>query len=297
MFNKSAFLAAAITAVSTVTLVSNAESAHAMNFKVTRGIDAGLTTWNAQTNRWESQGMFSEFHGQAGVVTVDFNKLPNNNAGFGVQAKTDANGVGLITGLNAANAVINYSYVGNGSSNVRKDQWGPAGYDATTGQSTYNTSNYLAAFAGKDVEIRMNGLFNYFGVNWGAAHQANRYSFYRGDTLVAGFTYGENYKVGDIQYVDVSKVFRENGARASWQGQDNAYFHVYADSKASLFDRIVISQFGGGGFESDNHSFNAGTRAFNFEKGRTVPEPGMVLGLIGVGAAFLHKRKKGENAI
>jgi hypothetical protein len=59
-----------------------------------------------------------------------------------------------------------------------------------------------------------------------------------------------------------------------------------------VFDQIVISQSGGGGFESDNHSFHMGNKAFDFENGKDVPEPGIALGLVATSGTFLFKRKK-----
>lgn len=64
-----------------------------------------------------------------------------------------------------------------------------------------------------------------------------------------------------------------------------------------MFDRIVISQFGGGGFETDNHSFRRGSNAFDFENPTSVPEPGVVLGLMGVGGLLLRKRNKSNSPV
>lgn len=289
MFNKNAIAAAAITAISAMTLFANTDSANAMNFKVTRGALGA----NGETN----EGMYSDFHNQDGFITVDFNGLTNDqkNNGFGVKAETNNEGVGIVTGLNASDAAIKYSYGGN-SKVINGTQWAPAGWDEATQTVTRNSSDYLAAFGGRDIEVKLDSLFNYFGINWGAAHDKNRYSFYQGDKLVAGFTYGENFTNAGVTYTDVKSSFLADGVTASWQNQLNAYVHFYADSADTVFDRIVISQFGGGGFETDNHSFRKGSKAFDFDNPTSVPEPGVVLGLMGVGGVFLRKRKKSESA-
>ena len=55
------------------------------------------------------------------------------------------------------------------------------------------------------------------------------------------------------------------------------------------FNKIVISQTEGGGFESDNHTFRVGTGKYN---PTSVPEPGMIVGLATVGGFFIRKRQK-----
>jgi PEP-CTERM motif len=49
----------------------------------------------------------------------------------------------------------------------------------------------------------------------------------------------------------------------------------------------VITQTGSGGFESDNHSFHVGTTGFNPHA--SVPEPGVVTGLLALGMAGVMK--------
>ncbi|MDY6898256.1 MAG: PEP-CTERM sorting domain-containing protein, partial [Cyanobacteriota bacterium] len=56
------------------------------------------------------------------------------------------------------------------------------------------------------------------------------------------------------------------------------------------FDKIVISQFGGGGFETDNHTFRVAKGKY---AQASVPEPSIALGMLAFsGSMFLRKRKQ-----
>ncbi|NJO70775.1 MAG: PEP-CTERM sorting domain-containing protein [Oscillatoriales cyanobacterium RM1_1_9] len=48
----------------------------------------------------------------------------------------------------------------------------------------------------------------------------------------------------------------------------------------------------GGGFETDNHSFLLSNSGFNPETNKSVPEPGMVAGLLVVGGLIAKKKAK-----
>jgi len=82
-------------------------------------------------------------------------------------------------------------------------------------------------------------------------------------------------------------------ARNFWNEAD-AYTEFWASDSKSLFNKIVLTQVNnvGGGFETDNHSFLLGSKAFNptTNKTETVPEPGMVVGLMGVGSLLLKNK-------
>ncbi|MCX7597207.1 MAG: PEP-CTERM sorting domain-containing protein, partial [Fischerella sp.] len=73
--------------------------------------------------------------------------------------------------------------------------------------------------------------------------------------------------------------------------QGNGYVHFYSQSSNDIFNKIVISQLGGGGFETDNHSFHAGTGKFTGFDPKSVPEPSATLGMLTIGGLFLCKRK------
>jgi hypothetical protein len=185
---------------------------------------------------------------------------------FGQLAGTTT--VNFNSGAAPTTGFAQYSYSGTNSS-VRSDVWAPAG---TQGQA--NDSNYLAVFQGSDVTIKLASTLNYFGMDWGAISSGNKFSFYNGDTLVKSYT-----------TEDVNPFAPVHAAHQG--GEGNGYLHFYADNASEIFNKIVITQTGGGGFESDNHSFHVGTTGFNPHA--SVPEPGVVTGLLALGMAGVMK--------
>ncbi len=168
-----------------------------------------------------------------------------------------------------------YSLTGK-NAGTRNNRWAPTGANGEK-----NTSDYLTAFRGSNVVIDLKENLNYFGINWGAADDGNTFSFFKGDTLVQAY--------------DTARIIAEGGfaqTSAFHNGEGNGYVHFYAETAAELFDRIVISEANGGGFESDNHSFHAGDGGFEGFETAKVPEPAMMLGLVGVAGMFISKRKQ-----
>ncbi len=174
------------------------------------------------------------------------------------------------SGKAPTNGFAKYTFENGNKSSVRADQWASAGANGER-----NMSNYLAVFDGDKVTIELAKTLNYFGIDWGAISSGNIFSFYKGDKLIQSFSTADVNPVAPI--------------KAAWQGgEGNGFVHFYSTSTADNFNRIVISQQGGGGFESDNHSFHAGTGAFD---PKPVPEPSVVLGLAAAGGTLLLKRK------
>lgn len=165
-----------------------------------------------------------------------------------------------------------YSFQKGTNSSVRSDVWAPAGPNGEV-----NATNYLAVFAGDSVTIQLTETLNYFGINWGAISPGNVFSFFRGDRLV------QSYSTEDINPVAPVRARQHSN-------EGNGFVHFYADSRDEIFDKIVITQTGGGGFESDNHSFHIGDDAFT-EK---VPEPSVAIGLAVMSGLLLKRRQKKE---
>ena len=255
-------LTAEIAALAAIASILSATSAQAFSFKVTDGV-ANPTT--GATN----QGAYSEFAKLKDTTTVDFNSGKAPTDGF-----------------------AKYSFSNQGSS-VRSDMWAPVG---AAGEK--NTSNYLEVFQGDNVIINLAKNLNYFGIDWGAAHTGNTYAFYNGDKLVHSFNTKDIDQAGGFAtYSALHPGSNEAGAQQQQNGkyyQGNGYVHFYADGKDDIFNKIVISQVGGGGFETDNHSFREGSGKFNFTT--SVPEPGMVAGLMTVGGFFLRQRRRAKAA-
>jgi hypothetical protein len=213
-----------------------------------------MTNGIAAPNGATNQGAFSDFSGLSTVRTIDFNSGTAPTTGF-----------------------AQYSFQNtSGSSSVRTDGWAPAGANGEV-----NNSTYLAVFEGNNVNIKLGSTANYFGVGLGAISGGNTFSFYRGDTLVKSYSTDDFNALASLQAT-------QHG------GEKNGFGHFYADNASEIFDRMVISQVGGGGFETDNHSFNSGSGGFNFsDPTKSVPEPGIMLGLAAIGGSVFAKRKRG----
>ncbi len=206
---------------------------------------------DAQTN----QGAFSENVNNSGYTTYDFDngKVPGND-----QIKyTFSSG--------------DYSTTANSTTGIYSDVWAPSGV-----KGEENNSNYLAVFSNSSVSIQATGgkTFNYFGFDAGALSSGNTIQFFNGDKKLLELDY-------DAMTKDAPVAASQHG------GQKNGFFEFFSQSNNDNFDKIVLSQVGGGGFESDNHTFRIDTGAHT----TSVPEPGVVLGLVGVGGMFLRKRK------
>lgn len=215
--------------------LSQAGSAQAISFNITRGV--------AGPNGVTNQGAYSDFWNNPGTKTIDFNSGSAPTTGF-----------------------AKFTFENARISSVRKDRWAPAGANGEV-----NEGNYLAVFQGGSVTIQLEKALSYFGMNWGAISSGNVFSFFKGDRLVKSFSTEDVNPVAPVRA-------EQHG------GEGNGYLHFYADKKSDVFDRIVITQTGGGGFETDNYSFNAADP-------RKVPEPTAVLGLMAAGGALLLKRR------
>ncbi|MEH2330526.1 Npun_F0296 family exosortase-dependent surface protein [Nostoc sp.] len=217
-----------------------------------QAISFKVTTGIAAPDGKTDKGAFSEFTQLPGTTTIDFN-----------------NGQAPTTGF------AKYSFENNsGTSSVRLDQWAPAGAKGEVN----NNGKYLAVFNGDQVAIKLAKSLNYFGIDWGAISSGNVFSFYKGDTLIKSFTTEDVNPVAPIH-------------ASQHGGEGNGYLHFYSDSSKDIFNKIVITQAGGGGFESDNHSFHIGTGKFTGFDPKSVPEPSVTLGMLAVGGMFLRKRK------
>lgn len=281
---KNTFLAATLATMATVAFASSAE---AISFKITKGIANPIT---GATN----EGAYSDFAGTKGTTTIDF------NSGFGAK---DAKTV-VAAKDKKGNAFISYTFekgmaTSSGKTGVYADKWAPAGWemdetpessnavdyvkegDQIIGESVYNSSKYLAVFANSMLQINFAKTMNYFGINWGAISSGNTFSFFNKGKEVKTFTTADVNPVAPI--------------KASWQngGEGSGYLHFYSSGADDVFDEIRITQAGGGGFETDNHSFHEGTGEFDFEgELKDVPEPTITVGLMAASAAFLLKRNR-----
>ena len=231
--------------------------------KVTRGVNP------AGTNG--SLGAFSEFTEVSPdrTITLDFNN-PGTQVGDNSYTFGDNGAV--------------YSWNSGGRTGILNNQWAPSG-----AYGEVNTSDYLGVFQGNDVTINLRDDLNYFGIDWGALSSGNNFSFYSDDQLISTFLYEDINPTAPVQ-------------AAQHGGEGNAYLHFYANEAQGTFNKIVITQAAGGGFETDNHSIRYSESAFDFTAGEDVPFEVestlglMLLGLGWVGHRFMMKSKLKRSA-
>ena len=151
---------------------------------------------------------------------------------------------------------------------------------------------YPETFSGYTISI--NPSANYFGLWFSALDSGNQLSFYRDNTLLYTFAPTDFMRlVGACP--GTAFCGNPNASQAGNNGQQYAYLNFY-DSNGT-FNKIVFSESGGGGFESDNHavalltSTPAGTPL-------TTPEPSTaaVLGLVLTGGGLVYRRKRAGSA-
>jgi hypothetical protein len=270
MFLKKIACAAALS-TSAIASLTFAGSAHAIGFTYTPGAfrDANVTY----------EGAFSEKVNNPNYITIDF------NSGY------DANGKALKdNGLFKGNDLVEYTFSkGSYSTSINQqtgiisDNWAPSGVN-----SEVNKSNYLAVFQDSFVSIKTKkpgDVFNYFGIDLGALSSGNTFELLKGGKAVKTVFEGQTYE--KLTFDVLNKIATVVGTNMS--NQKNGFFEFYSQGYDDNFDEIRISQVGGGGFESDNHTFKIGSGAYNPQ---SVPEPTAVFGLMAVGGGmFLGKRK------
>lgn len=245
------FASIAALSLSAIASISYAGSAHALGFSYSDGVYRDQAVKN--------QGAFAPGVNDNGYTTYDFNdgKAPSDGK-------------------------IKYSFSGGTPSTVAgstqtgiyNDQWAPAG---VVGKDI-NESNYLAVFSNSSVSIENteNKVFNYFGLDAGALSDGNTLQFFKAGKEVQTWTYA--------MMNGIAKV-----SSATQGGQLNGVFEFFSEGENDNFDKIVLSQVGGGGFETDNHTLRTGKG--KYDPSAKVPEPSVALGLIAVGGMFLRKRK------
>jgi len=113
----------------------------------------------------------------------------------------------------------------------------------------------------------------YFGLWWSAGDVTNRLAFYNGVTLVADFT-----TEALVNALPDSYRGNPTGAFAGQNtGEKYAFFNVYAQNGVS-WDKIVFTNNGSSGFESDNHTTRV--TPWGSGPGETGPAPGVVVATV-----------------
>ncbi|MEA5462478.1 Npun_F0296 family exosortase-dependent surface protein [Leptothoe sp. PORK10 BA2] len=237
--------------------------------KVTKGI-------NLANNTNGSLGAFSDFYYNEGIVNIDFNDSSLRQAVAGKDNTYTFGNESVLFTFDQA--------LGVNKTNIKIDKWAPTGANAEK-----NTSQYLAVFQGNSVTVDLTNKLNYFGMNWGALSPENKFEFFQVDEQ------GIETSLGLFDY---NNVFSSSNSKlptkaAHHNNEYNGYVHFYANQEKGLFNRIKITQAGGGGFETDNYSLRFSKQSFDFEEGTDkaqTPEPGILLGLVTLSGMVARRR-------
>ena len=157
------------------------------------------------------------------------------------------------------------------------DQYGGAGgtgnYDAVFGTSNTLTVSKNNTGAG----------VNYFGIWISALDAGNQLQFYNGNTLVYTFT-SQNLinALGSCANGHSGNAYCGNPSDQYYNDSGELFAYVNFVDTVGTFNKIIFTQTGGGGFESDNHAV-----AYNSAFTTTAtPEPAGIL-IMGTGLIAL----------
>jgi len=166
------------------------------------------------------------------------------------------------------------------------DQYGGAGntgnYDVVNGTSNTLTISNNATGGG----------VNYFGIWISALDAGNQLQFYNGNTLVYTFT-SQNLisALGSCANGNSANAYCGNPSDY-YADSGELFAYVNFVDTVGTFNKIVFTQNGGGGFESDNHAV-----AYNSALTTATPEPAGIL-IMGTGLiALFLTRFRGRKAV
>lgn len=114
---------------------------------------------------------------------------------------------------------------------------------------------------------------SYFGLWWSAGDAKNQLAFYNGSSLVASFNTQTLVNVLPSSYAgNPNSAFLGQNS-----GEKYAFLNIYSDSGV-VFDKIVFSNIGTSGFESDNHTVRV--EGWGTLPGESGPAPGIAVARI-----------------
>ncbi len=162
---------------------------------------------------------------------------------------------------------LTYTWTSAGTTSIRSDQYAPPppngqAINTTAAASGNNTTKYLAVFQNAPVTITSSKFLSYFGMDLGYVDADNQLDFYNGSTLLNTFT--------------GSQLFGSTN-----QGSSYVDF-VSNNTSSDFFNKIVITEPGGTGFESDNHAV------------KVAPAPSQVSGILALGLMGAWQFYKGN---
>ncbi len=213
--------------------------------------------------------------------TENFDSRTTANLTGGFTSTFGLSGAQTITGTYSADATAK-----SGSNLVSQpaNQYGGAG----------GTGNYAELFNGSyTINLSATGVpgVNYFGIWVSALDANNQIQFYNGSTLI--YTFTPTAMLAAIN-ARANKSAYYGNPTTNYLGQDSGEPFAFVNffGVGGTFDKLVISNSGGTGFESDNHT--VGYRNPNTIIGNLfgVPEPGAMLLLPGFLLALWRARRQ-----
>ena len=206
--------------------------------------------------------------GAVTTVTFEAAGAQTTSAAFTTAVETfDDQSVGNpVTPLNTSFAAIGVTGVFSSTHILAADQFGGAG----------GIGNQVAVRDTGDLVVDFTGTpLTYFGVWASALDAANTVSFYKAGNLLSSTNLTAFPLPGGYNGTPTTPFLGQNG------GENYAFFNFVVSEG---YDRVVLSQNGGGGFELDNVTIGTGA----------VPEPAtwamLIAGFGIVGAAARRRR-------
>lgn len=128
---------------------------------------------------------------------------------------------------------------------LKADQYGGAPTDAFPKGSPYSVQGVGSPV--KQTVLTLDKPSSYFGLYWSAGDMANKMSFFDGGKLVAEFT------TANLMSMLPKDYYGNPRDRSLNRGEPYGFINFYADS-STKWDRIILSNAGSSGFESDNYT-------------------------------------------
>jgi hypothetical protein len=249
-------------------------------------------------------GVFSSNAASAVTITYENPNIYSASAAIGSTYQVDFESASLdVTdnyGVSFVDSATNHNYTGT-YDKLQVSNYGNGTQTAGavyTGQFATNINSIATTnltFADTTTNNNAAGI-KYFGLFYSSLDSLNQLTFYDGSNILAEFTFSNIPQLLNNDSALVGGPYNQYGA----------FFNFYADAGEQI-TKIQFKQLGGGGFESDNHTFRvpdalsvsgnevdpAGlsvtTGTLRTQK---IPEPGDVFGtLVGGILAWGFKRK------
>ncbi len=171
-------------------------------------------------------------------------------------------------------------------------------YGAATGAGQYAVTFQDQGDYSLDLSTTLPGGVTYFGFWLSALDGNNNVSFYQGGTKLFTFS-AENARTFINSLPDKNKYYGNPNDPYKNQnsGEPYAFLNFYAKA-GTTFDRVVFSQSGGGGYESDNHTVGQWKTISGTVIPPAVPEPqSWALMIAGFGLVGGSMRRRARLAV